>query len=150
MRKLYWKDLLNGLRRKQLSLPVQIHGSPGTICWTVIINVLILKTRPSDHSLPRFHFLLEACWIKASTPWQWCCSWQEPPAYQPEDLQRRIKLFCTLGMSSSGKQLYYERGRELPNVTSILKNLIYLSVLMNASSDSWCRQRDLLQVGKGR
>lgn len=50
----------------------------------------------SDHSLPRFHFRLEACWTKASTLWQWCCSWQEPPTYQLEDLQRKIKLFWTL------------------------------------------------------
>lgn len=50
----------------------------------------------SDHSLPRFHFPLEACWTKASTPWQWCCSWQEPPTYQLGDLQRKIKLFWTL------------------------------------------------------
>ena len=50
----------------------------------------------SDHSLPRFHFRLEACWTKASTPWQWCCSWQEPPTYQLGDLQRKIKLFWTL------------------------------------------------------
>lgn len=75
----------------------------------------------SDHSLPRFHFRLEACWTKASTLWQWCCSWQEPPTYQLEDLQRKIKLFWTLNFIV---------------LTKKLKKLIPLSVFTNSKKSN--------------